>query len=142
MGIGIRIHFFHDDGTIKRIPHARFERLMSEASIECFPKYAKMNVRCAMTYVELKQRIPIKIMKTDFIIIPFTETGKLDSEEYFRGDLLAVNMADLPLFSRPDNVVEISSRIARKRYLQEFTWKPTNMELDLLVNDIFPRKRV
>jgi len=139
MGIGIRIHFFHDDGVIKKIPYARFERLLSVDSIERFPHYAKKKMRCSMTYVELEHRVPARIMQTDFMIIPFAEDGSMDYEEFSRGDQLAFNMIDILPAPKTDNIIDISKRISRKRYLEEFTWKPTNKELNYLVNDILPR---
>ena len=145
MGIGVRVHFFQEDGRIKKIPYTRFDRLLSDGSDERLEAHAGKRVRCAMTFVELHQRKPTKILRTDFKIIPFAANGKVDFEEYRRGQRLAFNMVDLVGLSREaraDNVVDLRPRVSRKRYVDEFTWEPTDDEFDRLVREVLPESDV
>ena len=138
MGLGVRVHFFEDDGSITRIPYARFGRLLSQDTEERIPAYAGKKVRTAMTLVELKQRKPVKIVHTDFMLVTFGSDGSVDFEEHARGASLAMNMLDLGTPGQPDNVIDLVPHISRKRYEEEFTWTPTGEEFDLLVRDVLP----
>ena len=136
MGFVLRVHFFEERNSIKRIPYAKFDRLFSKDAMEHFPTYAGKKVRCAMTMVELKHRKPVRIVHSDFMIISFTSDGTRDLKEFGRGASLAVNTIDLGL-GQQDNVLNLVPRLSQKRYQEDFTWTPTDEEIELLVGDVF-----
>ena len=138
MGLGVRIHFFEDEGSIKKIPYAKFNRLISRGSDERLETYAGKRVRCAMTFVEIHERKAAGIIRTDFMIIPFASNGGVDREEYDRGSSLAINMIEFELSSLDKKVVDIVPKISRRRYIQEFTWAPTQEEINAIINDVLP----
>jgi len=133
MSFVLRVHFFEEHYPIKKIPYAKFDRLFSGEKI---PGYSGKKVRCAMTIVELKHRKPVRIVRSDFIIISFTSDGSMDLEDFNRGASLAVNSLDLRL-GRQDNVSDLNPRLSKKRYQDDFTWTPTGHEIDLIVDDVF-----
>ena len=138
MSIGIRIHVFEEGGSFKKIPYAKFERLISRSSNERLEAYAGKRVRFAMTFVEFYERKVVKIMRTDFIIIPFASDGSVDREEYDRRSSLGINMVDFPIPSMDRNVVNLVPKISRKRYYQEFTWTPRQEDVTAIISDVFP----
>jgi hypothetical protein len=66
MGLSIRIFIGEDDDTIKRLPLARYERLLKRDSDERLLEYAGKRVRYALIVVDLFNRIPIEIVKDEF----------------------------------------------------------------------------
>ena len=62
MGTGIRIFLINDDGSLKRFPLARFERLFQGHSEECLLEYAGKRVRYALVVVDFVNREPVEII--------------------------------------------------------------------------------
>lgn len=135
---GVRVHFFEDGGGIKKVPYARFQRLLAEDSNERIEEYAGKRVRCAMTFVELKNRKAIRIIQTDFMIIPFAHDGAVDREEFRRRASLAINMLDFGMRSQDGNVVNLVPKLSKNRYLREFVWVATQAEIRAIVSDVLP----
>ena len=143
MGVAERVHVFPVSGAPARLPLARFERLLSGDPAERLPKYAGERLRCALTYLELEGRKPVRILRTDFLILPLGPDGRLDCAEYDRGAALERRILawEFPLsFGRPSaagKVIDFAPRLARQQFEQEFTWAPTSDELSAIFDDIF-----
>ena len=65
-----------------------------------------------MTFVEPYERKIVKILRTDFIIIPFASDGSVDQKEYDRRSLLGINMVESAVSSMDRNVLNL--RFCRK----------------------------
>jgi len=138
MSIGITVHFFFDDGTIKRIPYKQYCRITADESDQSFPEYGGKRIRCAISYVELVQRKPNYILRTDYCFIPFTDNCKIDHEELQREMTLAIQLFNSGSF---DNIIHISHHYARNRIKKEFSWEPTPDELNFIISDVFSTKK-
>jgi len=137
MGIGIRIHFFDDNGNIKRIPYAKFNRIYEKESDEALPRYAGKRVKCSISFVEFKDRKPTWIRHSDYTIIPLNLEGRVDEEELERASRLGVGMLDFIDLRQADNVLNISPHISKKLYHEEFSWVPGADQIEAIVKDVF-----
>jgi hypothetical protein len=134
MGIAIWIFFVNDDDSIQRFPLARFERLIDRNPNERLPKYANKRVRYVEVALELEQRKPVGILRILYLILPFDSEGRVDAAEQEKERRLGVEMVP-PIFMDRDSkqVVEARHRFAKRRFDNEYRWKPTQeMEADIM----------
>lgn len=82
MGLSIRIFIIEDDDTIKRLPLARYERLLKRDPDERLSKYAGKRVRYALIVVDLVNRRPIEIVRDQFDFLDFDDEGRLKVAEH------------------------------------------------------------
>ena len=66
MGLSIRIFIVEDDDTIKRLPLARYERLLKRDPDERLLEYAGKRVRYALIVVDLVNRRPIEVVRDEY----------------------------------------------------------------------------
>lgn len=126
MGTGFRIFLIGDDDSLKRLSMARFERLRRREPGERLLQYIGKSVRCAMVIVEVAGRKPIDINRIDYFMLSFDDDGRIDATHLEKQARLAIET--LPSFTEKDpsrHVIDARSRFAKKRYEQEFKWKPT-----------------
>lgn len=141
MGTGSRVFFVGDDGRLKRIPVARYERLRRHEPDGPFPEYAGRRVRCAMVLLRVAGRVPLAIERIDYYWLPFDDEGFIDTSEQEKEARLAVEI--LPAIAdkdRSDQVIDARSQFARRRYEHEFKWKPTPETQAAIVAAIFGKE--
>ena len=128
MGLSIRIFIVEDDDTIKRLPLARFERLLNRDPDERLSRYAGKRVRYALIVVELVKRKPIEIVKDEFAYLDFDEEGRFKEPAYDKDDSSAFDMLDfISLEQQQDRrVIDARHKFARKRYFDKNRWEPTD----------------
>ncbi len=128
MGIGFRIFLIDDNDSLQRLSVARYQRLTDSESGERLPQYAGKRVRCAMVYLEVERRIPQSILRIDYTIMPFDKKGRIDrSEQEKEMRRIAEVMSPLSSFfeeERAGKIVDARGQFAKRRYEQEFRWKP------------------
>lgn len=73
-----RVFVREDDGTIRRISAARYERLRQRDPDTAFPEYAGRSVRFAVSDVEILDGRPIEIMAIDCLLVHLDENGAMD----------------------------------------------------------------
>jgi hypothetical protein len=73
-----RIFVLEDDGSIRRIPAASFERLQRHVPEAAFAEYANRAVRSAVLDVELVRGRPTEIYACDYGLLYFDRHGRLD----------------------------------------------------------------
>jgi len=137
MSISLRVFFFKPDKSIIKIPLSRFDQLFNNDSNESFPEYAGERIKCAIVCVELENRRPVKIINVNYTIVSFSSDGRIDQEKFHSEGALAMQMMDLPDLSLPKNVVDLSPKIARKKYHERFKWTPTKDEVDTIIEMVF-----
>ncbi|MGD8264887.1 MAG: hypothetical protein PVJ22_21170 [Desulfobacterales bacterium] len=71
MGLSIRVFIVEDDDTIKRLPLARYERLLNRDPDERLSRYAGQRVRYALIVVNLVNRKPIEVVKDEYAYLDF-----------------------------------------------------------------------
>jgi len=134
MGIAIWIFFVNDDDSIQRFPLARFERLIDRNPNERLPEYANKRIRYVEVALELEQRKPVGILRILYLILPFDSEGRVDAAEQEKERRLGVEMMSPILMDRDSKqVVEARHRFAKRRFDNEYRWKPTQeMEADIM----------
>jgi len=126
MGIAIWIFFVNDDDSIQRFPLAGFERLIDRNPNERLPEYANKRVRYVEVALELEQRKPVGILRILYLILPFDSEGRVDAAEQEKERRLGVEMMSPVLTDRDSKqVVEARHRFAKRRFDNEYRWKPT-----------------
>ena len=126
MGLGFRVFIVDDDYSLNRIPTTRFHRLFEADSDECLPQYSGKNKRCVIAILEVDGRKPLYVRHIDYIILNFDSKGRIDKDELERRKRMAVQSLP-PLFEdkKSSTIIDASSYFYRKRYENEFKWKPT-----------------
>ena len=127
MGLSIRIFIVEDDDTIKRLPLARYERLLKRDPNEKLLEYAGKRVRYALIVVDLVNRRPIEIVRDEFGFLEFDDEGRHKVSVHGKEESLAFDML-APLLSDQTNsqVIDARHKFAKKRYLDKFSWTPTD----------------
>jgi hypothetical protein len=126
MGTSFRMFVIDDDDSLSRIPVARYQRSRTQEPDGDFPQYAGRRVRCAMVVLQVAGRIPLSIERIDYSMLLFDSKGYIDTAEQEKKARLAVEV--LPPFEneeRPAQVINARNRFAKRRYENEFKWKPT-----------------
>lgn len=126
MGTGGRLFFINEDDTLRRIPLARYERLIAGNPVECFPEYKDKKVRNVLAFVEFYNREPFELIAIQYSILSFNEEGRIDVGDFEKGMKLGAEML-MPTESDPDypNVVDAKGRFAIKRYHDRYNWTPS-----------------
>ena len=138
MGVGIRAFLFNDNDTIERLPLTRYERLLQRHPKEYLPKYAGKRVRFAEVAVELKERKPVQILRVVYGILPFDSKGRIDAAEQEKEMRLCAEMMPPILKDRPSpKIVDAKHQFAKKRFDDQFKWKPTPQNEKAIVEAIF-----
>ena len=138
MGSGLRVFLVNDDGSLKRFPLARFERLFQGHPEESLPEYAEKRVRYALVVVDLVNREPVEIIGIQYAILTFDSKGEIDAAELEKEIRLGVDMAPVgtiaPLSRK---VVDAKHRFLQKRYENRYLWRPTPEIEEAIVKAIF-----
>jgi hypothetical protein len=139
MGLSIRIFIVEEDDTIKRLPLARYERLLIRDPNERLPKYAGKRVRYALIVVDLVHRRPIEVVRDEFAYLDFDEEGRFKEPAYENDDSSAFDMLDFFLLEQQQDkrVIDARHKFARKRYFDKHRWEPTDEIVTAIAEAIF-----
>jgi hypothetical protein len=135
MGLGIRYFLFEESGKVVSIAQARMDRLLH--SQESLPRYAGQRVRIATLTFETDGRKLVSILRHDFWAMHLRKDGFVDEEKRIEGIRSVLNMRGRTDVKREGPVVDINPKLDRRRFENEYRWKPTAEEwlkLDELVN--------
>ena len=125
MGLGMRIFIVKHDGSLERLSVGRYDRLLRHDSNERLLQYAGKRVRCVAIVVELKNRKPIEILKSQYSHMSFDAKGRLVMEWDEKEARLAMDMMEPINADRDKQVVDARHKFARKRYAREYLWQPS-----------------
>jgi hypothetical protein len=116
----------------------RYERLHNHDPEERLLKYAGQRVRYALMVVDLVNRRPVEIVRNEFGFLFFDDEGRLKASEHEKEESLAFDMLT-PLFSDQKNnrVIDARHKFAKKRYFDNFSWKPTDEIIAAIAETIF-----
>lgn len=138
MGTTIWIFLVNDDDSIQRFPLARFGQLIERNPKECLPRYAGKRVRYVEVALELEQRKPVGILRILYLILPFDSEGRVDAAEQEKERRLGLEMMSPTLMDRDSKqVVEARHRFAKRRFDNEYRWKPTQEMESAIMEAIF-----
>ncbi len=138
MGLSVRIFFVNDDDTLERFSFARYERLLNGDPKEHLIEYAGKRVRYILVVVDLANRIPVSILRTECSYLTFDNEGKIDTAYIEKGSrMLFDGMEPFPDGESPPEVVDARHRFAMKRYENEYQWEPTQEIITKMMETIF-----
>ena len=142
MGTGVRLFFINDDSTIRRIPWARYERLLKGDSNRCFQEYAGKSVRYALVFLELINRKPVEIISIQYAILSLDDEGQISSGEYEKEMRLGAQML-VPTEANPSfpNVIDATGRFAIKSFKDRYTWNPSPEIEVAIIKAVFGKNR-
>jgi hypothetical protein len=138
MGLSLRIFFVDEDDSLKRLPLARYKRLLSREPKESLPQYAGQRVRCALVVVDLVDRKPVRIEHVQYSIISFDSEGRIDPSEKGEEARLAMEIRP-PLVDviGSRQVIYARHRFAKKRYDRKYKWKASREIKEAIVAEVF-----
>ena len=120
MGLSIRIFIVEEDDTIKRLPLARYERLVKRDPNESLPKCAGQRVRYALIVVDLINRKPIEVVRDEYAYLDFGGEGRFKEPAYEKENNSAFDMLDFFSLKQQDKrVIDARHKFARKRYFDK-----------------------
>ena len=133
MGIGTRIFLIDENDSLHRISISRYNRMRSPDSDECFTQYAGKRMRCAMIFLEVENKKPLSVVRTEYYYLPFDNQGRVDRTELEKRTRLSLEIVP-PIFEEqsPKKVLDAQNRFAKKRYKHEFQWTP-NQEIETAI---------
>jgi hypothetical protein len=141
MGIGYRIFIIEENGTLKRLPSVRLQRLLRYEPKESLPEYAGKRVRCATVLLEVAGRKPISIIHTDYWLLLFDAKGQIDSDEWKSGLHFFMDMA---FSSNRETKRKSHGKIIDARNLfprRRFLWEP-NLKIEKAIEDVIFGKKI
>jgi hypothetical protein len=142
MGLSLRLFLVSDDNSLQRLPLARYERLIRRDPREYFPQYAGKRVRYALVVVDLIDRKPVGIVHTQYFWLSFDSRGRIDRKAQEKEARLAMEiLPPLPLEEDQRSVVNARHLFAKKRYHDDYTWRPAPEIEDAIVVAIFGKSR-
>ena len=138
MGLSIRIFIVEDDNTIKRLPLARYERLLRRDPDERLSRYAGQRVRYALIVVNLANRKPIMV-KDEYAYLDFDKEGRFKEPVYEEVESSPLDMLDILSFEQKKDrrVIDARHKFARKRYFDKNRWEPTDEIVTAIAETIF-----
>lgn len=128
MSTSLRIFIIDEDDTVHPLPLTRYQRLLNQNPNESLTPYAGQRVRYALLVVELFDRRPVRILRSEYSYLTFDKEGRLDRAEKEKETRLVFDNlppSKFPLDDTPENVIEARHVFARKRFHQEFRWTPS-----------------
>ncbi len=138
MGLSIRVFIVEDDDTIKRLPLARYERLLNRDPDERLSRYAGQRVRYALIVVNLVNRKPIEVVKDEYAYLDFDKEGRIKEPELKNEEISAFDMLDFSFLEQKDKrVIDARHKFARKRYFDKYRWEPTDEIVTAIAEAIF-----
>jgi hypothetical protein len=126
MGLAVRVFLVEDDGYLRRLPLARYERLLRGEAEGFLPQYAGKRVRYALVVVDLVDRKPIEIRHVEYSWLSFDAEGRFNRSEQEKEVRLAMEV--LPPVSGEESlqqIIDARHRFARKSYDDRYKWKPS-----------------
>jgi hypothetical protein len=143
MGTGLRVFFVNEDETLKRIPLARYERLLGADPEVRLQEYAGKRVRYALAALEFVNRKPVEILSIQYSILSFDPAGRVDAGELEKEIQLGFKMLQ-PLMTDFDfpNVINAQDRFAMKSFHDRYTWTPSSEIEKAIVDAVFGKNKV
>ena len=131
----MRIFIINDDDSLRRIPNAKYERMLRGDPNEPLLEYADKRIRYALAIVETENRKPNKIIRIQYSYLFFDSKGFLDAQEMDREMRLGINMVP-PILDDGINstVINAEYKFAKKRYTERYLWTPSR-ELEVAIVD-------
>ena len=106
-------------------------------------QYAGKRMRSALVVIEFNKRKPVKVIQAQYFYLYFDTDGRLDPNERKIAHQLASAAKARTITNDGDSqtVINAKQQFAKKRYINNYTWKPSP-EIDAeIYNAIFDPNR-
>jgi hypothetical protein len=115
MGIGCRVFFIGDNGSLQQISMARLDRLLHFDRRESFQQFTGKRVRCAMVFLQVAGRELLSIRDVDYFPLPFDDKGWIDKKGWEKGIRLGMELL-LSILNEehPKKVIHDQHRFAKR----------------------------
>lgn len=123
MSLSCRLYIVDKENAIQRLNGSMFERLVRDPLHHTMPKLAGQRARIAEITVELRDRIPIRVVRRVYFMLAFDDHGRCDIDRFRKQQwALAASVLD-PVLAPPKVANEI--RDAADRFIaQGGRWHP------------------
>ena len=132
--MGLRIFIINEDDSLKRLSIDRFERLRRDDPNARLHQYAYQKIRYALVFLETKDRRAVGINYINYGYLVFDSNGGLDTD--YREQAARMALEILPPMESdegPNSVIDAGHKFAKKRYDNQFKWRPTQeMEVAII----------
>ncbi len=126
MGLSIRNMIYDEEtGNLDIIPSSKFGKLFKHDPDVSLKEYSGRMVKYVTVIIQLEKRKPVSIIDMKFHIMKIDQNGKFDIDFLNELNLLASESISMPLFEFPENVIDISSDLAGKKFQEKYTWIPS-----------------
>jgi len=134
----MRIFIINDDDSLRRLPNAKYERMLRGDPNEPLMQYADKRIRYALVVVETENRKPNKIIRIQYSYLFFDSEGFLDTQERERAMQIGVNMVP-PYVDEGKNstVINAHYKFARKSHKDRYRWIPSRELEEAIIKAVF-----
>ncbi|OQM76448.1 hypothetical protein BFN67_13760 [Pseudaminobacter manganicus] len=105
---------------------------------DSLPQYAGTRQRVLSAMLELDAGKPTRIWRTEASIWEFDQRGGIREGLH---QALALAMELMPTPQTDDTVVELRPHTKKKKLEKEYRWEPQKSDIDLIIADIWPKKK-
>jgi hypothetical protein len=125
MGLGTRIFIVKDDDSLQRLSLKRYNRLIKGHPDEGLKQFAGKRIRYALIVLEMINRKPVEIIMTEYSFLAFDSKGRLDAGEREKAVRLVMDTLEpIAPEQKPDKIINVKHRFAKKRFDDQYLWKP------------------
>lgn len=124
MTLSSRIFIVGTDETLYRLTGTKFSGMLRDPSSHLMPRFASQRVRMAEAIVELRNRIPYRVVRLVYEILRFDDQGKLDIETFAQQNAALVDVmleSTLKESTTETAIIDASSRFVA----QGGRWNPS-----------------
>ena len=82
MTLSSRIFIVDTDDTLYRLAGTKFSGMLRDPCSYLLPRFAEQRVRMAEAVVELRDRVPYRVVRLVYEILRFDDQGRLDVETF------------------------------------------------------------
>lgn len=129
-------HFYLDpQGSVVLLAGVQFRRFLYEGEA-LFPEFANDDVRVAIVFMKLKDRLPSEIARVEFNKYPIDPQGTLSKEYWPRmlKDTMEYMVAHREIDERESGANVIGyERFSAKGYERRYHWKPDDRTVENLL---------
>ncbi len=137
LNIGIRIYAFEKQGRIRRLPIVMFGSLMR--GMARMAEYGDKKLRVLLVALVLEGRTPLSVHSVYGSVWHFDPDGS--PAESLQHQIHSVLGFFKGKYEIHDSVIDITSCIEKKKFYEEFSWKPSMNDLEQLVDRIWRPER-
>ena len=127
MGLGTRIFIVKEDDSFQRLSLKRYNRLIKGHPDEGLMQFAGKRIRYALIVLEMINRKPVEIIMTEYSFLAFDSKGRLDAGEREKAARLVMDTLEpIAPEQKSGKVIDVKHRFAKKRFDDQYLWKPTS----------------